>query len=977
MADNVSTKNQVKEITDRLEQGVKELFESDKYKAYLKTMSRFPRYSTRNTLLIHMQMPEATRVAGYRTWEKDFGRYVMKGERGIRIFAPSPFTVKKEQQVVDPDTNRPVMGPDGLPLTEEVEKQFARFKVISVFDVSQTDGKPLPSLVEDLTGDVRHYELFMDTLRAVSPLPIGFEALGPDTDGVCRYGNNIAIREGMSEIQTVSAAIHEIAHARLHDINSLREQDETVKPKDRRTKEVEAESVSYAVCQYYGIETGANSFGYLAEWSKSRDLKELNASLDTIRKAAADLIEGIDKHFLALAKERGIDLTVELPAQEPSPEQDVPVKEPEVSVSQPEPQQPENTTAHRNYRTLVNLAPEVIEGKYYYMCFQAGEAFMPLTFENIGGNRFALMHYYMQDGDMMRDPDMELIIDHENHTVNAMTFTQHPAIYQEVGEGQEGLRLQRELNSFLTQWLKNIGQQGYELESARYYDENDKHTVYFGADKKPFEIGMGHMGNGLTVWNRLEEVDGDYKTIAHIGADRSVTYYEDNLPPAVKERIENEARTSEMTVSATQDTPVFDTPPYDELTMQSVDREVRAILQMFIDNDLEAHGKLMESTLESIAVQGYEYRDGKLEIAVKEQAPLPEKQPGYEEWSEAATAENAPDQPGVASDDVSVYLPEPEADTDADYLMPDPAIGLSERDLYGYTGEDILPLTQARAQELFAQDMTVYMLYPDNTEAMVFDGEEIAAHDGIFGIDAGEWRESPEYKRMDAERSEGTREAALLYGEGNAFGIYQLKGGDELHYHRFTPLDQMEKEGLTVDRANYELVYTAPLTERIEFLTDRYPALNKIYDTFNTQHPEDFTGHSLSVSDVIVLKYNGDYSSHFVDSVGFVEIDAFLGGEARHEQAAEAPAPTSSQVGNMSQPPLTDGPTVAELKAEVDAGRKISLTALANAVHNEHRQDARKERPSLLAQLQEYKNNAAQGADSTKTAPKHDVNREV
>jgi len=970
MADNVSTKNQVKEITDRLEQGVKELFESDKYKAYLKTMSRFPRYSTRNTLLIHMQMPEATRVAGYRTWEKDFGRYVMKGERGIRIFAPSPFTVKKEQQIVDPDTNRPVMGPDGLPLTEEVEKQFARFKVISVFDVSQTDGKPLPSLVEDLTGDVRHYELFMDALRAVSSLPIGFEALDPDTDGVCRYGNNIAIREGMSEIQTVSAAIHEIAHARLHDINSLREQDETVKPKDRRTKEVEAESVSYAVCQYYGIETGANSFGYLAEWSKSRDLKELNASLDTIRKAAADLIEGIDKHFLALAKERGIDLTVELPAQEPSPEQDVPVKEPEVSVSQPEPQQPENTTAHRNYRALVNLAPEVIEGKYYYMCFQAGEAFMPLTFENIGGNRFALMHYYMQDGDMMRDPDMELIIDHENHTVNAMTFAQHPAIYQEVGEGQEGLQLQRRLNSFLTQWLKNIGQQGYELESARYYDENDKHTVYFSADKKPFEIGMGHMGNGLTVWNRLEEVDGDYKTIAHIGPDRSVTYYEDNLPPAVKERIENEARTSEMTVSATQDTPVFDTPPYDELTMQRVDREVRAILQMFIDNDLEAHGKLTESTLESIAVQGYEYRDSKLEIAVKEQVPLPEKQPGYEEWSEAATAENAPDQPGVPSDDVGAYLPEPdaapEADNGADYLMPDPAIGLSERDLYGYTGEDILPLTQARAQELFAQDMTVYMLYPDNTEAMVFDGEEITAHDGIFGIDAGEWRESPEYKRMDAERSEGTRETALLYGDGNAYGIYQLKSGDELHYHRFAPTEQLEKDGLTVERDNYALVYTAPLSPDM--------TLDSLYALHNRDdRPAAQEMRSMSISDVVVLRRDGEITSHYVDGhtsgSGFTELPVFLGNEAQPERE------TSPQVGNM----LTEatGPTVAELKAEVDAGRQISLTALANAVHNERRQDARKERPSLLAQLQEYKNNAAQGADSTKTAPKHDVNREV
>jgi len=945
MADNVSTKNQVKEIAERLEQGVKELFESDKYKAYLKTMSRFPRYSTRNTLLIHMQMPEATHVAGYRAWEKDFGRYVMKGERGIRIFAPKPFTVKKEQQVVDPDTNKPILGSDGLPLTEEVEKQYARYRVVYVFDVSQTDGKPLPSLVEDLTGDVRHYELFMDTLRAVSPLPIVFEALDPDTDGVCRYGNNIAIREGMSEIQTVSAAIHEIAHARLHDINSLREQDETVKPKDRRTKEVEAESVSYAVCQYYGIETGANSFGYLAEWSKSRELKELNASLDTIRKAAADLIEGIDKHFLAFAKERGIDLTVDIPTPETATEPNVQRNDRETSLE------------HQIYNKFADLFPQFMSGEYSSLRLEAEYA-KPLVLEWVFGDLISIAHSYELNGEPAYEPRVFLSVNREQQTLTASSFElseppRNDIVYQEAGKPD--VAMQQNINSFTSQWLDRAAVQGFKPVEATIEIGGEDIRITFDADGNPitpeqaekqYELGFGYMGNGLTVWNRLEEKNNDYVTVAHIDRDRSVTIYDKDMPEDVRARIEETARTTQS--------PVLN--------------------------------------------------------------PLPEKQPDYEEWSEPATAENAPDQPGIPSDDVDAYLPEPDLtseeaailaqegaaalrdideeqlepatpfdiggivpdlDVQDEYYPPDAAIGLSERDLFGYTHDDMLPLTQERASELFAQDMTVYMLYPDNTEAMVFDGEEITAHDGIFGIDAGEWRESPEYKRMDAERSEGTREAALLYGEGNAFGIYQLKGGDELHYHRFTPLDQMEKEGLTVDRANYELVYTAPLTERIEFLTDRYPALNKIYDTFNTQHPEDFTGHSLSVSDVIVLKYNGDYSSHFVDSAGFVEIDAFLGGETRHEQAAEAPAPTSSQVGNMSQSPLTDGPTVAELKAEVDAGRQISLIALANAVRNERQQDARKERPSLLAQLQEYKNNAAQGADSTKTAPKHDVNREV
>ncbi|KPU45064.1 MAG: YodL domain-containing protein [Bacillota bacterium] len=747
-ADN--TKNQVKEITDRLEQGVKDLFSGDKYLTYLQTMSRFRRYSTRNTLLIYMQKPDATLVAGFQAWQAKFGRYVKKGEKGIKILAPTPFTIRKEQQKLDPDTRMPVLDASGLPVTEEVEVRIARFKVIPVFDLSQTDGKPLPSLVEDLIGDVKHYEVFLEALRTVSPLPIRFEPLEPGTDGHCRMGDRISIREGMSEIQTISAVIHEITHARLHDPEHTPPEDETVKPKDRRTEEVEAESVSYAVCQYYGIETAANSFGYLAEWSKTRELKELNASLDIIRKTAAELIDSIDGNFRALAKERGISLDSQQREEAPVPAPDT--SSPSIEETVPSPSKPE----------------------------------------------------------------------------------------------------------------------------------------------KQYKLGYGHMGNGLTVWNRLEEQNGDYVTVAHIGADRSVTFYDKDMPEAVKAGIEKVARTSEMSVSATQDTPVFSVPPIPDTP-----------------------------------------NIPELDTASEVLAPVPE----------------------------TASTPEPEQEaSEEDGLLPDPAIGLSERDLFGYTDPAMLPLLTGRAQELFDADHTIYMLYPDNTEAMVFEREEIAGHDGIFGMEAEEWQASREFGQMknSARNSEASREADLLYGSGDRFGIYQLKDGDALRYHRWAHFDELQKGGMTVDRANYELVYTAPLTEGT--------TLGDIVETFNIDHPTDFHGHSLSASDIVVFKKDGEVKSFYDDGGPFVELPAFIGNEGLDK--------TYTHSGNMPEhsdpePP----PSVAELEAQVKAGKQISLLDLANAVKKDAEHIRHKEKPSILARLQEGKK-AANNSEQ-KDVPKRSKEREV
>lgn len=304
MAENRNAQ-QVREITDKLEQGIKELFESERFKEYLRTMSKFYNYSFNNTLLIAMQKPEATYVAGYTSWQRNFDRQVLKGEKGIKILAPAPYKAQEEREKIDPLTQKPVIGTDGKAVTETVEVLRPAFKVVSVFDVSQTDGKELPDIiVDELKGTVENYEAFFDALKQVSPVPISFEDIPGGAKGFFSpVESRIVIQEGMSEIQTVKTAIHEIAHAKLHAVKP----DEKTAPedrKDRHTKEVEAESVAYTVCQRYGIETSDYSFGYIAGWSSGKETKELKSSLDTIRKTAAEMIEGIDAKLKVLLAEK-------------------------------------------------------------------------------------------------------------------------------------------------------------------------------------------------------------------------------------------------------------------------------------------------------------------------------------------------------------------------------------------------------------------------------------------------------------------------------------------------------------------------------------------------------------------------------------------------------------------------------------------------------------------------------------------------
>ena len=376
--------DKMKEITDRLEQGILELYESDRYADYLRTMSKFHDYSLNNTILIAMQ--GGNLVKGYKQWEKEFDRHVKPGEKAIKILAPSPFTVKKQVEKIDPDTQKPVFDKDGKPVTEEKEIKIPAFRVVSVFDVSQTEGKELPSLTYELTGNVEQYKDFFTALEKTSPFAMEFEALSGSIKGRCNYEEKrISINEGMDELQNIKTAIHEIAHATLHNIDK----DEPERP-DRRTREVQAESVAYAVCQHYGLDTSDYSFGYIAGWSSGKELAELKGSLETIRSTAANLIDTIDGHFAEIQQAQDKEQTTEQAQPEAEaaapelPEETAPAQEKEVqtepeadtgaSGETPQTTQPEQAAPAALYYTINEAAAKRAKDANSFSDYKQGSA---------------------------------------------------------------------------------------------------------------------------------------------------------------------------------------------------------------------------------------------------------------------------------------------------------------------------------------------------------------------------------------------------------------------------------------------------------------------------------------------------------------------------------------------------------------------------------------------------------------------------
>ena len=693
----------MKEITDRLEQGITELFESERYREYLRVMSKFHNYSINNTLLIAMQKPDASLVAGFSAWKNNFERNVMKGQKGIKIIAPSPYKIKQEMQKIDPHTQKPIIGKDGKPVTEEKEVTIPAYKVVSVFDVSQTEGKELPDIaVDELPGDVDRYKDFFAALEKTSPVPIAFENIEGGSHGYYHLEDKrIAINEGMSELQTLKTAIHEIAHAKLHDIDLNAPKDEQQPHVDRRTREVEAESVAYTVCQHYGLDTSDYSFGYVAGWSSGRELSELKSSLETIRSAAAEIINSIDENLAELQKAQDKEQTAgqeqptreEKAAPKEQPQPEAPAKADTAGKEKPEAAAPGKSGAQEK----AGAAPK--------------EAFTPETIYRVRRNPYS--------------------------------------------DSRENSHL---LQAYVTQ-----------------------------------ENGRAKMGDVL------------------------------------------------------------------------------------------------------------------------------------------------------------------------------------------YTG------TPEKCRELMGQ------------------------------LKSGELTEG-DVKQLYAKAQETAQTAGQ---DKDTFSIYQIKGGDETRDFRFEPYDRLQAAGNVVDRANYELVYSAPLAPET--------SLEDIYTRFNIDHPKDFKGHSLSVSDVVVLHQDGQDTAHYVDSFGYKSVPEFLqeqkqltpdeletgetiktprgtfyvtdmsreqmeaagygfhhqsddgkylvmgngtrafaiaAEQAQRENPLKAAEQTTEQNENMIDEIINNTPSVDELEAKVKAGETISLVDLANAVKadKERGKGKQEKKPSIRAQLKADKEKAQKKA---------------
>lgn len=727
MAEKQTSKDRMREIVDSIENGIKELFESDKYRQYLSTMSRFHRYSVNNTMLIYMQRPDATHVAGFNKWRDQFGRNVLKGEKGIRIIAPTPYKKKVEEIKTDPETNAPVLDADGKAIIEEKEIRIPMFKVVSVFDVSQTSGKPLPQLAADLSGNVQQYEVFMEALRRASPVPMEIKPVARDTDGFFSIkAQSITIRAGMSEVQTVCAAVHEIAHAKLHDyehMTELADDGETILvpgEKSRNTEEVEAESISYAVCQYYGIETGENSFGYIATWSKGKELKELRASLETINKTASELITDIDRHFAEICKERGIDREDLAAAEQPSVE-----------------------------------AQEVEK-------------------------------LYMVDNDK----------------------------YIHVQRSDTGI----------------------------------DYTIYDAGSAKVLDGGV---------------LDGTEQQLSTAALEVCKLH---NIGEAAPIRL--------------------------------------APLELLKD--------------------------------LREANELP-----------LDAAEQITGAVSVPTDAADTMLPELEQAVP----MPDPTLTVDDMRSYGYLDSDMLPLSKDRAVELLEHDITVYMLYPDNAEEMVFEAEDIIKHDGMFGVTRPDW------DAVKGHIPPRDVEQRFLNSPTDSMAIYQLRRDAPVEL-RFANLGSLAAPPAP---ANYEAVYTREVYPD----DDTGRILENFYYIFNDERPGDFVGHSLSVSDIVALKQDGKVSYHYCDSMGFQELPAFQ----KPENYLKAAEMSMEDDYGMIDGIINNGPkqpTVADLEAQVKAGMSISLMDLAEAAHREKKKSVLEQLKSQPAQERPHK-----------TAPKKSAEKEL
>ena len=894
----------MKEITDRLEHGISELFDSERYKAYLATMSKFHDYSLNNTILIAMQ--GGSLVKGYNQWKNEFGRNVKQGEKAIKILAPAPFKVKKQEQKLDPATRKPIIDNDGKPITEEKEITVPAFKVVSVFDVSQTEGKELPDLgVQNLIGDVDKYKDFFAALEKTSPFAVGFEALR-GANGRCFYEERrIAINEGMSELQNIKTAIHEIAHATLHDMD----RDAPERP-DRRTREVQAESIAYAVCQHYGLDTSDYSFGYVAGWSSGRELAELKSSLETIRSTAANLIDTIDGHFAEIQKEQTQNAEQEQPAELEQAAKEATPAAPYYSINETAARRAKDANSFYDYKP---------------------------------GSATAEYRQYVDEAVAIAERQKKRVDPMYHEKIDSLLDTYARKLAANMNKGYE---IAGRVPSILIAGGSNFPVRKKEKQNAAADRNMEEWRDIQGLLDKIRSTGMGGISADdpqavSKLESKLAGLEKSQETMKAVNAYYRKHKTLDGCPHLSPEQIEK------LKADMSSQWHLED-KPFASWALSNNNAEIRRVKERI---------KSLSQQKE-IGYAGWDFAGGRVEA----NTDANRLQIFFDEKPDEATR----------------------AELKSNGFRWSPKEGAWQRQLTdnAYYAANyvkaIAPLTGEKPTEIQRAHIRTEKAEP----------QEAA---------------QPKIQEQTAAPVKDT------------FSIYQLKRGDETRDFRFEPYDRLTAAGLAVDPANYDLIYTAPLAPDM--------TLEQIYERFNIDHPADFKGHSLSVSDVVVLHQDGQDAAHYVDSIGYRQVpeflnepqkelipDDFLTGEKirtprgtfsltdmSHEQmkeagygfhhqsddgkyhimadgtrafaiAAEQPEKvnplkhvedTVEQNNNNFDGIINNTPTVDELEAKAKAGEQISLTDLAAAIKaDKERGKGKEEKPSIRAQLKADKERA-------------------
>lgn len=892
----------MKEITDRLETGIQELFESERYKAYLTTMSKFHSYSFNNTLLIAMQGGQL--VAGYNKWRDDFHRNVKKGEKAIKILAPAPFKAKKEVQKLDAQ-GRPVMGKDGKPVTEVQEIQVPAFKIVSVFDVSQTEGEPLPSIgVEELTGSVERYGEFFKALEQTSPVPIGFEDIPGGSHGYYHLTEKrIAIQEGMSELQTLKTAIHEIAHSKLHAIDPEAPAIEQADRPDSRTCEVQAESVAYAVCQHYGLDTSDYSFGYVAGWSSGKDLKELKASLETIRATAHELITTIDGHLAQLQKERQAQqeqpqaAPLEQAAEQPDPDS-------VFSKLPPEQQQEMTASVKAMLQTLIDAdlksTGEVSQGTKEAARVQGFTIAGDGTLEQAKAPQEAA--YRLESGDYLYIQTSETGYD----------YTLYGPDYKELDGGQldnPGLSLVEAGKEILAIHERPAGTM--EPLTGDGLDDFLEATEQANAIPQP------------QAWNGIDGLLNGKPFMPEASpADRAAALIE--LAEKNAPRLGSEER--QLIVAYAE--AVGDTDKVigliNRLCEQGYELQ-KGQMDSFVKSEIGseiavanaqrqiAQNPAAEPVVTILWSESPHLKDG-------QQMPLHEAEAVFKELDSARRHER--EQPGYTGHwydktkfriDFTMQGQPDSYEGRQDFGDGDGSLIQHIRGYHEYYAQDeswknhVLHHEGPEAWEadkaqrdMLLHEFVPYMELHCNLATMEQEArrplrsgetltpEQTAYFNAVLDyvkecrplLNQGQYHlpEPPQLadfdqslqdykKQIEAELEQEAAAAGLTVEEYVAsdyeapaqpnFSIYQVPPGPEGRDFRYRSYEELQADGLSVDRKNYQLIYSAPLDKDI--------TLDEIYRRFNMEHPADYKGHSLSMGDIVVFRQDGKQTAYYVD----------------------------------------------------------------------------------------------------------------